>query len=411
MRGEQLSDAIVYDKLHVLKKDFYGYIERNTVKVDANIPVFYGYVISALENSFPNLPDITCDEFIDSITFKVLDTSTNIGDFEYVKRVTASAIRIKKKKDAEMGINIVIGLRLVKAGDYAPALDFLKKYATLDSKLGTTVAYCYYILSLREFRNDDGSVQNHGQGKMALLARELMLNLARIQPPVNMLKRLELEDPSFLEKIFWQMIVIGLEWFPDEKWFVEVGLKNAVFTHDTKMRKRLLDIGSKRFYTDSHFLREMYDYKLENRDAAGAAGVVNQLIRQYPDDLEPIYLGLKLSLIMTEKIAYHNLRKRAIMTGMPAHIIELFDVTFDLLNHDQKKAMIRITDFEKDFPQFQYYATALRYIASDFTSGDKLQVQKARTALLDTIEQYCAVELKNKKWSHASSSDSLKETK
>ena len=55
------------------------------------------------------------------------------------------------------------------------------------------------------------------------------------------------------------------------------------------MRKRLLDIGAERFYTDSHFLRELF-IQLEIRDAAGAAGVVNQLIT-VPSDLEPIYLG------------------------------------------------------------------------------------------------------------------------
>ena len=396
MRGEKLSDAIVYDKLHLLKNDFYGYIERNTVKVDANLPVFYGYVISALENSFPNLPDVTYDEFIDSITFKVLDTSSNIGDFDYVKRVMANAIRFKKRKNAEMGINIVIGLKMVKAGDYIHALDFFKKYATLDAKLGTIVAYCYYVLSLREFKKDDESVQNHRPGEMELLARELMLNLARVQPPVNRLRQLEIDDPAFLEKIFWQMIFIGLEWFPSERWFVEIGLKNAAHTNDTEMRKRLLDIGSERFYTDSHFLREMYYYKLENRDAAGAAGVVNQLIKQYPDDLEPIYLGLKLSLLTTKKITYHSFRKLAMTKGMPAHIIELFDFTFDLLSRDNKEAMMRITDFEREFPQFQYYATALRYIAGDFSAHDESRVKKARKALLDTIDQYCAVELKTK---------------
>lgn len=396
MRGEKLSDAIIYDKLHLLEKDFYGYIERNTVKVDANLPVFYGYVISALENSFPNLPDVAYDEFIDSITFKVLDTSTNISDFEYVRRVMANAIRFKKKKNAEMGINIVIGLKLVKNGDPVHALDYLKRYATLDAKLGTVVAHCYYVLSLREFKKDDELVKNHRPGEMELLARELMLNLARIQPPVNSLKQLELDDPSFLEKIFWQMIFIGLEWFPSEKWFVEVGLKNAAFTHDGEMRKCLLDIGSERFYNDSHFLREMYYYKLENRDAAGAAGVVNQLIKQYPDDLEPIYLGLKLSLLTTKKITYHSFRKLAMTKGMPAHIIELFDFTFDLLNHEQKDASTRIADFEKEFPGLQYYATALRYIASDFASNDEIRVKKARKTLLDTIEQYCAVALKTK---------------
>jgi hypothetical protein len=394
MRGEKLSDAIIYEKLHLLKKDFNGYIEHHSVKVDGNLPVFFGYVISALENSFPSLPDDTHDDFIDSITFKVLDTSENIGDFEYVKRVMANAIRFKKRKNAEAGVNIVIGLKLVKNGDFIHALDFLKKYSTLDSKLGTAVAYCYYQLSLREFRKDDASAKNHRPGEMELLARELMLNLARLHPPVNELRQLEVDDPSFLDRIFWQMIFVGLEWFPSEKWFVEVGLKNAVFTHDTGMRKRLLDIGAERFYTEIAFLREMFYYNLENRDAAGAAGVVNHLIKQYPDNLEPIYLGLKLSLLTTRKITYHSFRKLAKAKGMPAQILELFDFTFDLLNNEPKPAMARMEDFEKEYPQFQYYATTLRYIAGDFASADEHRVKRAKKALLDTIDQYCAVELK-----------------
>lgn len=396
MKGEQLSDAIVYDKLHLLKKDFFGYIERNTVKVDSNLPVFYGYVISAMESSFPHLPDDTYDEFIDAITFKVLDASANIGDFEYVKRVMSNALRFKKKRHAEKGINIVVGLRLLKTGDYPHALNFLKPYALLDVKVGTAVAYCYYILSLREFKQDDETAKAYRPGEMELLAREMLLTLARKQPPINSLKQLELDDPAFLEKIFWQMIFTGLEWFSNEKWFVEVGLKNAAYTHDGAMRKRLLDIGAERFYSDIYFLREMYYYKLENRDAPGAAGVVNQLIKQYPDNLEPIYLGLKLSLLTTRKITYHSFRKLAATKGMPPHIIELCDFTFDLLNNEHKEAITRITDFEMEFPQFRHYAITLRYIANDFLSNDEIRIKKAKIALLDSLEQFCLLELKNR---------------
>ncbi len=397
MREEKLSDAIVYDKLHLLKKDFYGYIERNSPKVDTNLPVFFGYVISALENSFPHISDAAHDDFIDSITFKVLDSSANISDFEYVRKVMVNAVRFKKKKDAETGVKIVIGLKLLKSGDYGHALDFLKEYATLDSKLGTAVAYCYHLLSLREFKDSDDAARKHRPGEMELLARELMMRLAREQPPVNQLRQLEIDDPSFLEKIFWQMIFTGLEWFPNERWFVEVGLKNAAITNDPAMRKRLLDIGSERFYTDSHFLREMYYYKLENRDAPGAAGVVNQLLKQYPDDLEPIYLGLKLSLLTTKKITYHSFRKLAITKGMPVQILALFDFAFDLLSRDQNDAAKCIADFEKEFPNMQYYATVLRYIASDIMSADETRSKKAKKALLDSVEQYCLEALKNRK--------------
>ncbi|MDD1697543.1 MAG: hypothetical protein LUQ36_04195 [Methanoregula sp.] len=396
MRGEKLSDAIVYDKLNLLKKDFFGYIRSNTEKVDSNLPVFYGHVVSALENSFPDIPDETYDEFIDHITFEVLDASKNSGDFEFVRKVIHNALRFKKKKDAETGVNIVVGLKLLKSGDYPHAIDYLKYYCNLDAKLGTAVAYCYYTLSLREFKSDDESAHTQRPGEMELLARETLLDLAHKSAPLQKMKQLELEDPSFLEKFFWQMIFLGLEWFPSERWFLEIGLENAALVNDTEMRKRLLDISSERFYNDFHFLRVMYYYYLDNRDASGAAGVLNHLIRQYPDDLEPIYLGLRFSLLTKKKITYHSFRKLANQKGMPVHTIYLFDISFDLLNGDKTEALNRIAEFEKEFPHFQYYATTLRYIANDFFSNDEMQVKKAKKAFLDSVDQFCSEEIKKK---------------
>ena len=81
---------------------------------------------------------------------------------------------------------------------------------------------------------------------------------------------------------------------------------------------------------------------------------------------------------------------------MPVQIIELFDFSFDLLNREPKEAFNRLGDFEKEFPRLQYFATALRYIAADFTSPDESRVKRAKKALLDTIEQFCSEELKKK---------------
>ena len=393
MRGEKLSDAIVYDKLNLLKKDFYGYVDRNTAKVDSNLPVFYGYVISALENSFPDLPDDVFDEFIDGITYKVLDASREADDFEYIRKVMTNALRLKKRKDAERGINIVVGLKLLKSGDCVHALEYLKDYSMLDAKLGTAVAHCYYLLSQREFKGDNTSMIRR-PGEMELLAREKMLILAHGQTPLHSLKQLELEDSAFLEKIFWQMIFLGLEWFPSERWFIEAGLKNAVDTGNSAMRKCLLDIGSERFYTDMHVLREMFNYKLETRDAGGAAGIVNQMLRQYPEDPEPVYLGLKLSLLTTKKITYHSFRKLATARKLPVHILELFDIAFDLLMQEKKEAFAKITDFESEFPRLRYYSTIIRYLAVDFFSDDEIRVKRARKALLDSVEQFGLNELK-----------------
>jgi hypothetical protein len=395
VRDERLSDAIVYNKLYLLKKDFYGYIDRNTSKVDANLPVFFGYVVSALENSFPDIADESYDDFIDSVTFKVLDVSSSINDFEYVKKVILNAVRLKKKKDADMGVNIVVGMKLLKIGDYAHALEYLRNYWDLDVMLGAAVAQCYYTLSRREYTEEERSKKTR-PGEMELLAREKMLELSRKKPPLQKLPQLELEDTAFLDKIFWQMIFLSLEWFPSEAWFVTVGLEKAKISNNIEMKKRLLEIGSEQFYNDINFLREMYYFKLDSKDAGGAAGIVNQLIKQYPDNLEPIFLGLKLSLLTTKKITYHSFRKLAITKGMPAHSIELFDFAFDLLNKDNKEAFGHLTDIEKNFPYLEYYVTTLRYIAKDFFSEDETRMKMAKKALLDSIEKYCIEVLRTK---------------
>jgi len=389
MRGEKLSDAIDYDKLNLLQKDFSGYIARNTEKVDANLPVFYGHVISALENSFPDISDDTHDEFIDQITFEVLNASRNTNDFAYLNKVIQNAIRFKKRKDAETGVNIVVGLKLVKNADFAHAIDFLKKYRNLDTKIGTTLAFCYYALSLKDIKKNESVSEIQRPSEMELLARETMLSLARNPAPLNEVKQLEMDDPSILEKIFWQMLFLAIEWFPSERWFIEAGLENAARSHDTEMRKVLLDISSERFYNDIQFLRVMFYHYLDNRDAGGAAGVLNHLIRQYPNDLEPVYLGLKLSLLTKKKNTFHNFRKLANSKGMPAHIVFLFDIAFDLLNQEKINALEQFSDFDKEFPDLHYYSTTLRYIAGDFFSTEETERKKAKKAFLDSIDQYC----------------------
>jgi len=395
VRGEKLSDAVAYNKLNLLKKDFYGYIERNTDKVDANLPVFFGYVVSALENSFPDITDVSYDEFIDSITYKVLDASSSASDFEYIKKVTMNAVRLKKRKDADMGINIVVGLKLLKIGDYAHALEYLRNYWSLDIMLGAAVAHCYYTLSLREYSSEERTKKSR-PGEMELLAREKMLELSRKKPPLQKMPQLELEDTAFLDKIFWQVIFLSLEWFPSEAWFVTVGLEKAKISGNTEMKKRLLEIGAEQFYNDINFLREMYYFKLDSKDAGGAAGVVNQLLKQYPNNLEPIFLGLKLSLLTTKKITYHSFRKLAITKGMPAHTIELFDFAFDLLNKDTKEAMGHLAYIEKTFPYLEYYVTMLRYVAKDSSAEDESRQKMAKKALLDSIENYCIEVLRTK---------------
>ena len=123
-------------------------------------------------------------------------------------------------------------------------------------------------------------------------------------------------------------------------------------------------------------------------------GYLNHLVRQYPDDLEPIYLGLKFSLLTKKKITYHSFRKLANSKGMPAPMVYLFDVAFDLLNRERMDAFTCIVEFEKEHPNLRYYITTLRYLSEDFFSPDEMQVKKAKKAFLDSIDQYRVEELK-----------------
>ncbi|MEN6610284.1 MAG: hypothetical protein ABFC24_05530 [Methanoregulaceae archaeon] len=387
MRGEKLSDAIVYNKLNLLKNDFFGYIERNTAKVDANLPVFYGYVISALEQSFPEITDEVYDDFLDSITFKVLDESKNATSVAYIQKVTSSALRAKKRQNADVGINIMIGLTLLKHNHCENALPYLKPYAMMDALLGMAVAYCYQKTARAMSAAAEQHPERDRSGEMELLSRELLIALAKTQPLAQVLPQLNLEDISWLDKPFWQMILAALSWFPEERWFLALGLEKAKKSGNSAMREKLLEIAGTRFYTDITFLREVYLQKLEQRDAGGAAGIINQMMKQFPDNLEPIYYGLKLSLLTTKRITYQSFRKLAISKKMPLLIIELFDAAFEIMSEPHEENAPKILGLRSTFPKMGFFLVPLAYIAQDISSEDPARSKKARKVFMDAIDQ------------------------
>jgi len=387
VRGETLSDAIVYNKVNLLKKDFFGYIGKNTEKVDANLTVFFSHVVSALENSFPDLPDEHFDAFIDSITFRILDAGST-SDPARIENIIQNATRVKRCRNARRGIDIVVGLKLLKTGDYRDALEYLKNFWNLDVMLGAAVAFCYHSLS--GLQSPAGPEAGETKpSEMELLAREKMLDLSRKKPPLQKLPQLDLEDTAFLDTIFWQVLLLALEWFPHEPWFVTVGLEKAKVSGNSDMQKRMLAIGAERFFDDIHVLREMYHSRIENKDIGGAAGIVNHLLKRYPDNLEPVLLGLNLSLLTTKKITFHSFRKLAVTKGMPPQILELYDFEFGLMNNETHDAQSRLAEIEKHYPYLGYYVDALQYIAKDVASEDEQRRKSARKTLFDSIGNYC----------------------
>jgi hypothetical protein len=394
MREERLSDAILYEKLDLMKNDFFGYIEHHSAKVDENLPVFYGHVLAALENSFPDLDDSAFDTFIDTITFKVLDCSEHGGEAEFISRVQTNAGRAKRKSRGTAGIDIMAGLNLLKKGDYLNAAPYLQRYATLDAMIGIAAAYCSYMLARQ---NPDLALDGKFKPDEIheLEAREQMVELARLKVPIRGIYHPDTVDTTWMDRAFWTMIQVSLDWFPDEQWFLKLGIMKAKADGNTEKREMLLSISVERFYDSMFFLRELYYFRLEQRDAGGAAGVVRQMMQQRPpDDLEPIYYGLKLSLLTTRRITYYSFRRQARTHAMPNQVISLLDCVFELMSGKNYEALLNLKEIKKIYPDFFFFTTTIEYIAHDFTDPDKVRVKRAKKALTDAVDQYCRSVLK-----------------
>ena len=145
-----------------------------------------------------------------------------------------------------------------------------------------------------------------------------------------------------------------------------------------------------------YFLRELYKLKLEQRDAGGVAGVVKQMTQQYPEDLEPLYYGMKLSVITSRVETYYRFRKLALIKNMPQNALVLLDFAFELMIGKQYEAMACLDEIKVKFGPQHYYVTLLEYVAHDFLSEDEKKVKQAKKAMIDSIDQYCMKLLKIK---------------
>ena len=69
MGDEWQPEAVVRQRLDLIKREFIEYIRANSEKIDANLPVFFGQVIASLDKALPGLSDALYNQFIDAIAF------------------------------------------------------------------------------------------------------------------------------------------------------------------------------------------------------------------------------------------------------------------------------------------------------------------------------------------------------
>lgn len=392
--GEEWQPEAVYRlKLDRLKKDFIEYIYANSERIDANIPVFFGHVIASLDKTLPGLSDELYDQFIDAMAFAVLEASKKSEDIPFVEKLFDYAMRNKRVSRNRVVYDILLGMKMINTGKYAEGAEQLKKYRNVDALICPAVAYCFFVLSTQQSPIE---ISSEGQRlkDMALAAREQMMDLVRINPPINRLQDLEITEDPRINKIFWFMIKKAIDWFPSERAFLRIGLEKATRDNRRDLKEELLNIAIERFYNDMFFLRELYKLKLENRDAGGVAGVVKQMTQQYPDDPEPIYYGLKLSVITSRPDTYFKFRKLAASKNFPVRALVLLDYAFEVMSGKQVEAAACMDEIKKRFGPQNYFVTLLEYVAHDFQSDDTKKVKRAKKAIFDAVDQYCSTLLK-----------------
>ncbi|OPY46534.1 MAG: hypothetical protein A4E42_00485 [Methanoregulaceae archaeon PtaU1.Bin222] len=182
MPEEWIPDALIEQKMGQTKREMMEYIEKNSEKIDSNLPIFFGHVVSIIEKSFPDIPDQDYDRFIDDVTVKVLEDSKRSTDIEYIEKLFRHATRVKRKYTGRAIFDIVLGIKLIDIGKYNDAIDVLKKYRTVDAMVCTAIAFCYYELSSLELPPDK-KPDKTTTSAMALNSREQMIELVRLRPP------------------------------------------------------------------------------------------------------------------------------------------------------------------------------------------------------------------------------------
>jgi len=396
MEEEWQPDAVLDIRIAQVKKELSEYVEKNTDKIDSNLPVFYGHVMSIIENSFPGISDVVHDRIIDDVTMKVLELSKRSGDIEYVERLFSHAVRMRRRQTGRMIFDIILGFKLIDLGKYNQASEVLTKYRTTDAIICTAISYCYYALSEEHLREDGAQALNRRPSEKALAAREQMIELARLRPPVNRLKFPHVLQELKINKIFWFMLRLAIDWFPTEVEFLKVGIDKARKDGNKDMRGELLKIASERYFSDMFFLRDLYHFKIESRDASGATAVVRQMMQQHPDELEPVYYGMQLSIISSQNSAYSSFRKMAVAKKMPSNVLALLDFEFELVAGKKIETYACLEEIRNRVLSKSHYLVLIEYATEDAFSDVEKRAKAARKALLDSLDLYCMKILKMK---------------
>lgn len=381
-------EALRNRRLEQLRATMDDYIVKNAGQVEENLPVFFGHVAATLDKTFPDLDDRTYDDFIDATAFTLLNVTREAPTTEYLEKFLRHAMGNKRRRKGRATLDTAVALKLIDSGNYYQAIEYLMPHRSFDGRINAAVAYCYYALSLAKdqkskIRPDD----------LELHAREEMLNVSRLRAPLNRLTIFKRKD-SRLDTIFWFMLDLAFTWFPSEPEFYRIGIAKTKEDGNIERRNTLLAHATERFSDDRFFLAEAFNTRVELRNGGGAAAVVKQMMQQYPDDLEPLYYGMKLAILGAQPRSYATFRKLALLKEFPRSLLLMLDTVFEVMSNRKTESYVCFEEAKKTSPGRDYFTTALEYILRDFIEGDEERSKRARSALFMSVDQYCMQALK-----------------
>lgn len=376
-------EALRNRRLEQLRATMDDYIAKNTEQVEGNLPVFFGHVAATLDKMFPELDDQTYDDFIDATASALINARREAPTPEFLDKVLRHAMGNKRRRKGRAALDVIVALKLIDASNYYQAIDYLTPNKGYDGRIHAAIAYCYYALSLAKnlksrLRPDD----------LELHAREEILNLVRARAPLNRLRLFNRKD-SRLNAIFWFMLDLAFTWFPSEPEFYRIAIAKTKDDGEIERRNYLLAHATERFSDDRFFLAEAFNARVELRNGSAAAAVVKQMMQQFPNDLEPLYYGMKLAILGSQPRSYATFRKLAILKGFPRHLLLVLDAAFEVMCNHKTESYFCFEEAKKASPGRDYYTTALEYILRDFIEGDEERAKRARSVFLTSVDQYC----------------------
>lgn len=381
-------DAVIISQLEKTRADIFQYIQKNIDNIDDNLPVFFGKIAMFLEKASFSIPDQAYDALIDAVIFKVLDSSSQTTNPAHIKRISELASGMKRDKQKTGGIDLAAAVILMKNKKFLEAASYLEPYRSFDVQIGCWHAYCYYAL-YREGSKEPGYLPSD-RWQYQKVARKLMGELSQWAPPCHRLLSGELKNMDWLWEYFWLMIFSALEWLPEERWYLEIGINKAKDDSNEILLARFLQIALVHFPHDMFFYREAYLRNFEEGELDGAISLVREMEKEHPLELEPVYYGLRTSFFIPDNGLFFEFRKSAEEKQMPIHVLQMIDFGYEYLKGRGKQARVCLDEFRQTFPEFGYFTQLLDFIVFQ----QEHQKKSDRTVVFNAVDNFCMRMLK-----------------